>query len=138
MNYSARKEAELQKRVIPQTKKADFEEFWQREVAHLRTVPIHFERRLLTLPYKTMDAYEITFNTHDDTVVTAYFCVPKTEQKQGLPVSPSFMEAAVWTESSRRSWRPAFALFPWIPALRAEKPTIERSMMLWMTIAARS
>ncbi len=85
MNYSARKEAELKKRIIPQTKKADFEEFWQREVAHLRTVPIHFERRLLTLPYKTMDAYEITFNTHDDTVVTAYFCVPKTEQKQGLP-----------------------------------------------------
>lgn len=85
MTYAERKEAELKKRVIPQTKNDDFEAFWQKEVAQLRAVPIHYERRQLTLPYNTFDAYEITFNTHDDTIVTAYYCVPRTPRKTPTP-----------------------------------------------------
>ncbi len=89
MNYVEKKEAALKKQIIEQTKEPDFEGFWQQEIENLRAVPLRFERKPLVLPYKTFDTYEITYNTHDETVVTAYFYVPKhTEGK--LPCAAVF------------------------------------------------
>ena len=77
MNYIERKEEDLKKRIIPQTANKDFAEFWQKHVENLKKIPVEFERRLLKTPYdKTITTYEISFNTHDDTVVYAYFSKP--------------------------------------------------------------
>ncbi len=77
MNYIERKESYLKKHIIPQTANADFAEFWQKNVDELRKIPVKFERRLLKTPFdNAMTTYEISFNTHDDTVVYAYFSVP--------------------------------------------------------------
>ena len=81
MVYTDKKEQALKNKIIPQTAKEDFEEFWKQAVGALRQVPISFTREKLVLPYKTFDTYEIIFNTHDATKVKAYFSVPKQGEK---------------------------------------------------------
>ena len=85
MTYAERREEKLKAQIIPQTKEEDFEEFWENSVAELRKIPLKIERKLLDLPYKTFKTYEIKYTTHDDTVVTAYFCVPNTGDEKKLP-----------------------------------------------------
>ena len=88
MTYSQRKEELLKKQIIPQTMEDDFEEFWNREIQNLRSIPLKVERELMDLPYKTFSAYKIQYNTHDETVVTAYLCVPNTYC--GKPLSAEY------------------------------------------------
>lgn len=77
MSYLAEKEAALQKRVVPQTMKEDFEAFWTRSVAQLRAIPLEVKRTRIETPYdKSFTTYDLSFNTHDRTWVDAYFCVP--------------------------------------------------------------
>lgn len=77
MNYINEKEEDLKKRVIPQTKKPDFEEFWQRQVEFLRSVPIKYTKTKMKTPWdKYLTYYDVTFTTHDNTVVNAYFSHP--------------------------------------------------------------
>lgn len=85
MKYINAKEELLKMQVIPQTAEPDFADFWRSEVEKLRAVPLNFERKLLDLPYRTFRAYEVTFNTHDNTKVTGYFCVPCTYTGGKLP-----------------------------------------------------
>lgn len=77
MSYISEKEAILKTKIIPQTKKPDFEEFWAKSVAQLRAAPLEVRREKLKTPYdKTFTTYEVFYNTHDRTVVSAYFSVP--------------------------------------------------------------
>jgi len=77
MYYEAEKEAGLKGKIIPQTKKEDFEAFWLQGVAQLRTVPLQVKRKKLTTPYdKTVTTWEISYNTHDDTWIDAWFSYP--------------------------------------------------------------
>jgi len=85
MSYIEEKEKELMGKVIPQNKKDDFESFWKNAVSNLRSIPLEIERKKLDLPYKTFDTYQITFNTHDNTKVNAYFCVPCGSEGKKLP-----------------------------------------------------
>ena len=85
MSYIEAKEAQLKSQIIAQTKEADFESFWDAQVTTLRSVPLRIERKKMNLPYKTFTAYQINFNTHDDTIATAYFCVPNTYDGKPLP-----------------------------------------------------
>ena len=85
MHYELEKEQELQNKVIPQTKQSDFEEFWQRAVALVRAVPIEVTRKKLDTPYyKTVTSWEISYNTHDDTRINAWFSYP-ADAKGKLP-----------------------------------------------------
>ena len=86
MSYAHERELELQKQVIPQTKKDDFEAFWNNEMKKLREVPIEIEREKLDTPFdKYFTTYEITYNTHDKTKVHAYFTVPNDAKGKKLP-----------------------------------------------------
>lgn len=77
-NFINAKESVLKNKVIPQTKKADFETFWAAAIAQLRTVPIQVTRTKRDTPYdKTVTVWELTYNTHDDTVIYANFICPK-------------------------------------------------------------
>ena len=77
MGYIEDREAVLKTKIVPQTKKADFEEFWEKSVAELRSVPLKVERKKLTTPYdKTFTTYEIKFTTHDDTIGRGLFSCP--------------------------------------------------------------
>lgn len=77
MTYEQERELELQKKVAPQTMKPDFKEFWEKNIAQLRQVPIQIKRKKLDMPYeKTFITYEISYNTHDDTWIDAWFSVP--------------------------------------------------------------
>ena len=53
MSYIEEKEKALKNKIIPQTKKDDFEAFWQSEVSALREIPLEITRTKLDLPYKT-------------------------------------------------------------------------------------
>lgn len=76
--YTKQREEILKTRVIPQTKREDFESFWAEALAQLRAVPLQVERKPITTPFdKTLDAWELTFNTHDDTIIYANFLCPK-------------------------------------------------------------
>lgn len=76
-NFVSEQEAALQNQVIPQTKKADFKEFWLNAVEKMREVPLEITRKKLDLPYeKSFVTYEIIYNTHDDTKIHAYFSCP--------------------------------------------------------------
>ena len=77
MEDTKQKEEALKTKVIPQSKKEDFEQFWADAVAQLRRVPLEYTRKKLETCYdKTFTTYQITYNTHDDTMVDAYFSVP--------------------------------------------------------------
>ena len=86
MYFEQQKAAELEQKILPQTKKADFEEFWKAQVEALRKVPLEYTREKLDLPYeKTFLTYKITYNTHDDTLVDAYFSCPSNSDGKKLP-----------------------------------------------------
>ena len=77
-NFINAKESVLKNKVIPQTKKADFETFWAEALAQLRAVPIQITRTKLDTPYdKAFTVWELTYNTHDATVICANFICPK-------------------------------------------------------------
>ena len=86
MYYEQQKAAELEKKVIPQNKKVDFEDFWIEQIAALRKIPLEITREKLDMPYdKTFLTYKITYNTHDETVVEAYFSCPVGGKDEKLP-----------------------------------------------------
>ncbi len=112
MSYIEKKEEALRSQVIAQTKEADFEQFWNSEIREMRKVPLTVKRKALDLPYKTFSSYEIVFNAHDGTEVTAYFCVPNTYRGEKLPcvamyhggggmfgIQPEFVSTGVCTFS---------------------------------------
>lgn len=77
MIYEQEREQELQGKIISQTKQPDFEEFWQRSLEQLRSVPIEMKRKKLDTPYgKTVESWEISYNTHDGTWIDAWFSYP--------------------------------------------------------------
>ena len=86
MSYAEERENALVNKVIAQTKKPDFEEFWQRSVAQMRSVPIQIKRKKLETPYtKMVTTWEISYNTHDDTWIDAWFSYPTHLEGQKLP-----------------------------------------------------
>lgn len=86
MLYEDKKEEVLRGKVIPQNEKGDFKEFWENQVQMLRQKPIKYTRNKIKTPYdKTFDSYEIFYNTHDDTIVHAYYSVPSHKEGEKLP-----------------------------------------------------
>ncbi|MBP3605147.1 MAG: acetylxylan esterase [Clostridia bacterium] len=84
--YVAQREEALKKQIFPQTKKEDFADFWTEAVKDLRKKELVVKREKLSLPYdKTFTTYEITFNTHDDTEIHAYFSCPVGKENEKLP-----------------------------------------------------
>ena len=73
--YIKRREEALKGKVYPQTKRADFEQFWADSVAMLRAVPLKVTRGEPTVS-RHYTTGELTFNTHDDTVIYANFICP--------------------------------------------------------------
>lgn len=83
--FIQKKEESLKKKIYDQTKREDFEEFWEKAVAQMRAVPLQVKRWKKETPYeKSFITYELDYNTHDDTWVRAYFCCP-TNAKGKLP-----------------------------------------------------
>lgn len=86
MEYERRQEEILKTKIIAQTAKEDFAEFWQGEISRLRSIPLTYTREKLSTPYdRTFETYEIVYSTHDDTKVHAYFSVPVHRTKEKLP-----------------------------------------------------
>ena len=77
--YNKRREEALKGKVIPQTKREDFEQFWADSLAQLRAVPLKVTRSepVVSRHYTT---WELTFNTHDDTIIYANFVRPNDIQ----------------------------------------------------------
>ncbi len=76
-DYLSAQEEKLQKMIIPQTMKGDFKDFWSKQVADLRKIPLEVHREPMQTPYeKTFVSYRLTYNTHDRTVIEAIFSCP--------------------------------------------------------------
>lgn len=81
MSYVENFILQLKNQVIDVTKESDFEAFWQDNVSHLRSVPLEVKRSKYDTPYeKSFVSYNISYNTHDDTWVDAYFSCPVNAQ----------------------------------------------------------
>jgi len=77
MGYIEEQEKILKTKIIPQTAKEDFEAFWRKNVEQMRSVPLQVKRKKLVTPYdKTVTTWEISYNTHDDTWIDAWFSHP--------------------------------------------------------------
>ncbi len=86
MSYIKDRENELKKMITPQNIKKDFALFWEDEVKKMRQVPLKVEKKRLKTPYdKIFTTYEVSFNTHDDTVVNAYFSHPAGSENKKTP-----------------------------------------------------
>ncbi len=86
MNYVNNSEKQLKQQVIAQTMKEDFAEFWTEQVKMMREVPLKVERKKISTPYeKSFITYEVLYNTHDDTVVKAYFSCPVNRKEEKMP-----------------------------------------------------
>ena len=85
MSYFEQKETELKSKVIPQNGKPDLKEFWDKNVAEVKALPLEVSRTKLETPYDiSITTYEIVYNTHDATKIHAYFSVP-SYAKEKLP-----------------------------------------------------
>lgn len=82
MIYENNKEEKLKNQIIPQTSNDDFEEFWKSEVEKLRQKKLVVERKIKDFPYTNITTWEVKYNTHDDTIVKAYFSVPNDGKKK--------------------------------------------------------
>ena len=83
MVYENNREEKLKNSIYPMNARADFEEFWHSEVESLRRKTLSITRKRLKLPYDNcFTTWEINYNTHDDTVVTAWFSVPNNGKKK--------------------------------------------------------
>ena len=81
MSYLSEQEEILKKKIIPQDAKEDFEAFWRSNVQWLRTIPLQIKRKKLVTPYdKTVTTWEISYNTHDDTWIDAWFSYPTAKE----------------------------------------------------------
>ena len=77
MSYQSEQEAILKTKILPQTKKPDFEAFWQRAVAELRNAPLSITRKRLHTPYdKSFLTDRLTYTAHDGTEVVSFFSRP--------------------------------------------------------------
>ena len=77
MTYVETFEKKLREQVIPQTIPQDFAEFWRKNVELLRSIPIEISRKKLDTPYeKSFITWQLTYNTHDNTKIDAWFSVP--------------------------------------------------------------
>ncbi len=86
MSYIKAREKELKEMITPQNMNEDFESFWVSEVEKMRAVPLKVERKKLKTPYdKIFNTYEIVYNTHDNTIVHAYFSCPVKKDTEKLP-----------------------------------------------------
>ncbi len=84
--YILQRTEELKKQIFEQTMEKDFGEFWANAVTELRKKELVVKREKLSLPYdKSFTTYEITFNTHDDTLIHAYFSCPNVKSAKKLP-----------------------------------------------------
>lgn len=81
--YNKRREEILKGKVIPQTKREDFEQFWADSVAQLRAIPLKVTRSEPTVSQR-YTTWELAFNTHDDTIIYANFVCPN-DAKGKLP-----------------------------------------------------
>ncbi len=83
MIYESKREEVLKQKIYPMTAKADFEEFWRGEVEALRKKELKITRKRLKLPYDaSFTTWELQYNTHDDTVIDAFLCVPNNGKKK--------------------------------------------------------
>ena len=77
--YIKQKEESLKKKVISQNIPEDFEQFWADSVALLRAVPLKVERSAPVVE-RFYTTWELSFNTHDDTIIYANFVCPNDAQ----------------------------------------------------------
>lgn len=84
MIYEMNREEKLKGQIIPQTANADLKKFWKGEIDNLRRKKIEVERKKIDIPYTTFTTWEIKYNTHDDTIVSAYLSIPN-DGKQKHP-----------------------------------------------------
>lgn len=81
MTFIEQKEEALKHKIIPQTAREDFEDFWQEAIRAMRAVPLSYTREKIKTPYdKTFTTYKIFYNTHDNTKVAAFFSCPNNAQ----------------------------------------------------------
>ena len=86
MEYSNRIEKMLERQVIEQNKKTDFNAFWKNQIAMLRAAPLKMTKEIRHTPYeKSFITYGISYTTHDKTVVEALFSVPAGRHNEKLP-----------------------------------------------------
>lgn len=76
-SYIAGRQQELEKLEPVCTRRPDFDAFWEKHVAINKSVPLVVEKRPADVPYKTVDVYEVSCNTVDDTVLDGYFVKPR-------------------------------------------------------------
>lgn len=96
--YTEEKIKELESKVFAQTMREDFNVFWSNAVADLRKKELVIKREKLPLPYeKNFTTYEITFNTHDETWIHAYFSCPNSRKAdEKLPCVAYFHGGSGW------------------------------------------
>ena len=104
MSFIEEQEAILKTRIHPQNIPADFESFWRAGVEEMRKTPIRVERRRVETPYdRSFTTYELKWNTHDDTIITAWFAVPNGSEGKKLPCTVYYHGA-----STKRNLYPSF------------------------------
>jgi len=83
MIYENRYEEKLKGSIHPMNANPDFEDFWRSGVEALRRKKLTVSREKLDLPYDaSFTTWEVKYNTHDETVVHAYFSVPNNGKKK--------------------------------------------------------
>ena len=82
-NYIRNREVALKNKVIAQTMREDFEEFWNASLVELRAVPLEVQREKIQTPFeKYFTTERVYFSTHDRTKICAYFTYPNDRKEK--------------------------------------------------------
>lgn len=76
---------ELYSYLPPQTRKADFDDFWKDTLAVTKNVPLKAELQTFDYPSPYVKVYELSYNGFDDTRIYGWYMVPTFVQKDKYP-----------------------------------------------------
>ncbi|WP_240353172.1 acetylxylan esterase [Cohnella algarum] len=84
-NAIQRRIDELMQADPPSTARADLNEFWERTLAEFGPKPLNGQREKRDSPLKFVDAYRVTYEGYDETLIHGWYLLPKFAPQRNLP-----------------------------------------------------
>jgi cephalosporin-C deacetylase len=85
MGYTEEASRELFSYLPPLTKRADFDEFWDKTLEKTKSVPLNPEMSRYDFPSEYVEVYDISYNGFDDTRIHGWFLKPLFIKKDKYP-----------------------------------------------------
>ena len=85
MSFLEERIEELSKYIPPQTKRDDFDAFWESTIQQAKSVPLHAKAEKIDYPSPYVTVYDISYQGFDETRIHGWYIVPNFVNKEKIP-----------------------------------------------------